>query len=484
MLALASVALVAAGCGGAKETAAAGGVPASAKQAPANALAYVSVDTDMTSAQWTNAKALVSLFPSVGQAFTSGIDKALADDQLDWATDVEPALGRELVVVVTADSKPLILLQPKDAEKLDHLLESSRSDEMVKSSVGGWTVLAQHQAEIDAYSAALDRGSLETTDTFAKAIGALPDDALVKAWVDGAGLTENLQKLAAGAEGLAGGAVPTPLSGAQLDGIDFDLESIAMALAARENGLYVAVGARGGKLGNGTHYEPKLFAKVPADAVAAISFGGTQGTVDKLSAPLDKVSETLESAVGVSLDKVMDAFSGEGVVYLRRGSGTAPEVTAVLSPPDADETLATLDTVVRKLAERSGGQVTQTTLDDIAVSRLDLQGVPLSYGKLDDDTLIVTIGSDAIAAFNGSSERLADSDAFKRAADEVGLADRTAGFVYVDLDGLVPLITGFTGEGAMPVEARDVLSKLDAFILQTSPEDNGMQVSGFVRVNR
>src|SRR3954447_7121413 len=112
------VALVAlTGCSGAKEAAAPGSVPASAAQAPADALAFVTVDTDAGSSQWTNAQALVDLFPSVKASLTQEIDRALSEKNLDWKTDVQPALGPDLVVAVTADSKPVVLLQPDDPAK-------------------------------------------------------------------------------------------------------------------------------------------------------------------------------------------------------------------------------------------------------------------------------------------------------------------------------------------------------------------------------
>lgn len=478
------VGTVLAGCGGAKETATAA-APASAKQAPADALAYVSIDTDLNSEQWRNAQALVDLFPSVRDQLTSSINRALSDEKLSWETDVAPALGAELVVVVTADSKPVVLLQPGDEGKLDKLLTLQSGTKPVKAKVGDWTVLAEHQAEIDAYSAALDRGSLDGVDTFVGAVEGLPEDALVTAWVDGAGLTENLGKVTSAAGALGGGAIPGLDTATDASGnLELGLDSLALALSAKENGLFVAVDARGPKLGNGTHYTPKLFRKVPGDAVAALSFGGTQSTLDSVRGPLEEISGQLESTIGVSLDRVIDALSGEGVVYVRRGSGTVPEVTVVLAAPDPDEAFATLDTLMRKLAEQTGTPVQQATMDDVAVSRLELQGVPLSYGKLDGETLIVTIGSDAIASFNGSSERLVDSDPFKRAATEVALGDETTGFLYVDLDGLVPLITGLAGPEAMPAEARETLQKLDAFILQSNADDSGTHVAGFVAVNR
>lgn len=478
--ALAALVLAFTGCGGAKNTAT-GSVPASAAQAPADAIAYVSVNTDLSSEQWKNAQALIDLFPTVKASVTKEIEDELAEQKLDWKTDVEPALGRELVVVVSAASKPVVLLQPEDPAKLEHLLTLSDGDERpVQGTVGDWTALAETKADLDAYTSALDRGTLASVDSFTDAMGDLPAETLVKAWVDGTGLTENVKKAASEADGL--GVTIPGVAGGEFPAVDLD--SIALALSAKENGVHVVVDTKGAKLGDGTSYEPKLFAKVPGDAVAALSFGGTQGLVDRLSGPLEKVSGPVESAIGVDLDKVLEAFSGEGVVYVRRGSGSVPEVTAVLAPPHVDDTLQTIDTIVHKLAEQSGATVEQTTLDDVAVSRLDLQGVPLTYGKLDDDTIIITIGSDAISAFNGASERLVDTDGFTKAAEAVGLGDRTSGFLYVDFDGLVPLVTGIAGADRVPADASAILEKLDSVIFETDASGDGMQITGFVGVHR
>ena len=55
--------------------------------------------------------------------------------------------------------------------------------------------------------------------------------------------------------------------------------------------------------GADTRYEPVLFERVPADAVAALSFGGTQELLDRVEGgvDLDAVSGAVEKATGISL---------------------------------------------------------------------------------------------------------------------------------------------------------------------------------------
>jgi hypothetical protein len=111
------------------------------------------------------------------------------------------------------------------------------------------------------------------------------------------------------------------------------------------------------------------------------------------------------------------------------------------------------------------------------------QGATVRYARLDDGTVIVTTGVDGITGFTGDGSKLESSDAFRRAADEVGLGDRTGGFLYVDLDGFLPLIEGVSG-GQLPPDLRTQIDRLDSFVLQASHGGDGStSLSGFLRLN-
>ncbi len=87
----------------------------------------------------------------------------------------------------------------------------------------------------------------------------------------------------------------------------------------------------------------------------------------------------------------------------------------------------------------------------------------------------------ALALLGGTGPKLVDSEGFARAAEDVGLADRTKGFVYVDVDGMLPLIESLAGE-SIPPDARDGVAAIDSLIFQTSGDGDTTSVSGFVRV--
>ena len=458
-------ALVASGCAASTERT--GSVPTSATLAPADALAFVTLVTDDTSEQWENADRLLGLFPDARIEVLASVRTELAREDLTWKDDVAPALGDELVVVVTAARKPVLLVQPESAEALAALIAQS-DDPLVQGTVSGWTALAETQAELAAYRAALGRGTLDGVESFSDAMTGLPDEALVRGWVDFAALARDL-------------APAFEQSGVQGElGVDW----LAAALTAEGDGVHLSVGVRTPG-GNGSGYEPELFEHVPADSVAALSFGGTQGVLDRIEGAVDvgAVSSALEDAVGISLDGLLEALSGEGLLYVREGGEDLPEVTVVLAPPDPAKTFDNVDRIARKLAVQSDAEIRTRTEGGLTLHELTIEGVSLTYARV-DDSVMVTTGATGIADFLGDGPKLVDDAAFTNAADRVELGDRTRGFAYVDIDGLVPLVESLAGPEAVPAEARDVLSTLDSLILQGSGDGETTTLSGFLRVTR
>jgi len=463
-LLLAAFGLAVAGCGGAAEPTG-GGVPESASLAPADALAYATVTTDESSGQWSQAADLLDRFPGADEDLQKQIATALEAEGVTWKDDVAPALGPEVVLVVTSDRKTIVLTQPDDEDKLAALV--AKSDEtVVSATVDGWTALAEEQSDLTSYEASLARGTLAGDDGLEEGFAALPAEALVRGWVDVAALTPELRD----EFGQAG------------QDLDIGVDWLAAGFAAEDDGLRLAVGVRTPG-GDGTEYEPKLPERVPADAVVALSFGGTQKLVDQLERriPLDQIAGQVEKATGVSVGGILDAFSGEGIVYVRP-AGTAPEVTIALAPPDPDKVWETLDRLAHTLAQQSGSTVRTVTEDGREVSLVQVDGVTARYARLDGDTVILTTGVTGIRDFAADGDKLDSSDAFARAADAVGLGDRTSGFLYVDVDGLLPVVEGFAG-GSLGADDRAELEKLDAFVLEASRGGDTTTLTGFLRLN-
>jgi hypothetical protein len=458
-------ALIGSGCAASTERT--GSVPESARLAPADALAFVTVLTDDSSEQWQNAERLLSLLPDARSELIGTVRTELNESDLTWKDDLAPALGDELVVVVSADRKPVLLVQPESTEALAALIAESK-EPVVQGAVSDWTALAETQADLDAYRKALNRGTLEGVDAFEEAMTELPSEALVRGWADLRSIASDV------ASALQQSTVEEAL------GVDW----LAAAIAAEEDGVFLSVGVRTPE-GNGSSYEPELFPRVPADAVAALSFGGTQGALDQIegAVDVDAISSALEDAVGVSLDGLVEALSGEGLAYLREGGAEIPEVTLVLAPPDAAEAFENVDRMARRLAQQADAEVRTRTDGALTVNELQVEGVSLTYAKL-DDAVIATTGPTGIADFLGDGPKLTDAEAFMTAADRVELGDRTRGFAYIDIDGLIPLVESLAGQNAVPAEARDALGAVDSFILQASGDGETTTLSGFLRVTR
>jgi Protein of unknown function (DUF3352) len=459
---LAVVALVT-GCAGAKTSASS--IPESASLAPADALAYVTLTTDADASQWKQAERLLDRIPGARDALSGSVGNVLQGQGVDWHDDVAPALGPELVVVATAGKQPVVLVQPEDAAKLDGLLAKSTA-KPVEATVDGWTALAQTQAALDAYRAALAKGSLDVVDAFGEGLGALPSDALARAWVDTARLSPELGQVVHQASSQ----------------IDLGLDWLAASVSAEDDGLLVTLAMKTPGSAD-THYEPVLFQRVPVDAVAALSFGGTQGLLDRLqgTVDLDKVSTTVEKLTGLSLKGLTDSLSGEGALYVREVDGSTPEVTLVLRPPDPSKTWDAVVQLASKLAEQAKTTITVRTENGVEVRRIAADGATVSFARLADDTIIATTGADGIRTFAADGPKLVDSDAYRRAADAVDLGERTRGFLYVDVNGLLPLVEQATGQAASP-DTRDALASVDAFVLQAAGTGDVTTVSGFLRL--
>lgn len=466
-LVLAAALIALSGCGGGGTASTASELPASASLAPKDAIAFVTIVSDEGSEQWQRGDRLLGMFPGARESFVAEIESDLAEGGLSWSKDVAPALGPELVVVVTAGKKPVVLTQPDDADALQAL--ARKADEpVVTGELSGWTALAETQAVLDAYRAGVEQGSLADVDSFRKAFGTLQSDASARGWVDLTAAVKGLSEAFEGSEKIT----------------DIEVRDLAAAVSTEEDGVLLSVGITAPEGTGSTSYEPKLLERVPSDAVVALSFGGTQGALDKLERTIDLegIAGAVRDTIGVSFESVLDALSGEGVLYVREGAGQIPEVTLVLDPPDADKTWATIEDIAAKLANEAEARITTGTQAGVTVNRIEIEDIEVTYARIDAETMIVTSGADALDRFLGDGSKLTDDADFNAASERVELGERTNGFAYVDLDGLIPFIEGLGGPDALPADAREALEAMDSFILQTSADGENTRLSGFLRI--
>ena len=133
-----------------------------AEVAPASTVAFVALDTNMSSAQRQALDGLLAKFPGYDR-LVGNLQQGLEQKAgLSWTNDVKPALGPEVDVALlptVSGGKPdaVLLTQPSDPAKLAALLQklpTSGGPAPVSAQVGGWTVLGDSRAAVDAVTGA------------------------------------------------------------------------------------------------------------------------------------------------------------------------------------------------------------------------------------------------------------------------------------------------------------------------------------------
>jgi hypothetical protein len=455
------------GCGGATETAASGASgPGAAAIVPADAAAFVSLNTDGGSAQRRQLRELVGRFPGADDALQSVLEDALGPNA-DWSTDVEPALGPELALAFVPKAKgPVLLTQPDDLGKLEALVHRAGGD-VVTRDVGGWRAIGA-TTDLDAFEAARGGESLADSQAYADALDGLPDSGVAKLYASGNGLQEIAAQM-------------TRLGSAPTSGIKLDTG--AAVVEATSDGLRLQGRATTtGSAGLGTPYKPTMLDRVPDDAFVAISFGGLDEGLAQLRSSSMPFLPQVEQALGVTLDDLGALFRNEGILYARSGI-PIPEVTLALKVDDEQRAKATVRAIAERLAGFVDGKLGSTQIEGIDVTYVEIQGVRISFAAF-DGTLLITSGIAGLRDFRRDGSKLADDDAFVHAAEQGGLGDTTSGFLYVDVQEALPVaeaLANLAGQ-ELPTRVRENLDPLGSLFLHASADGSKMRFGGLLAV--
>jgi hypothetical protein len=475
-LAAAAVLVVAlTGCGGTADRPSAGGqIPESARFAPEDTTDFFVVNTDFGGRQWTTLERLASRFPD-SDRLTAGIRRALRHEGIEWA-DARAALGPE-VGVASFGEAGIALTEPRDDPRLAALVASlsahAGTPPLISRSVDGWRLVSDGRASLDAAEKARAGRSFADRDDASHAFGELPADALVRFFSGHADQTETAPER----------------------GLDW-VGTTAGSLEARDDGLELNV-IRTPETG-GSGYAPKLAASVPADALAFVSFDG--GSAESLFGGGSSSGTTLfllglagDTSRGVdeylapdeslaALFRLGSLVSGEGVVYVRRGS-PLPEVTLLLGEPEPQAALAKLDALARKEARRLGTGVEATEVDGVPAKRLTVKGVPVYYALL-DGRLVITDSRSGVDGLTEQGPRLADDVRFRDATRAAGVPDEVTWLAYADVHDLAPLlgdIAALTGD-TLPTEVAPNLRSIQAFTAFGIPDGDENRVTALLQV--
>jgi hypothetical protein len=499
---LASAALLATGCGGSSSGGASGGAADTASLAPKDAGVWVAIDTDRSSGQWQALDALLAAVPGAETLVNDAIAQVgpTGGAKLDFQRDIQPALGKQVVLVLPAGaSTPVVLVQPADDAKFKKLLAGDASPP-VTGTQDGWTVVAETQKALDGYKASLTGDTLADSDTFGRAMEGLPSEALASVYVDGKGLvgaagsatdaaTSALRTI--NASGSAGSALP---SSAPIDPKTLEqLGAFGLTVSAGDHVLRLDGSLESTNGVEPVSFTPTLLRQVPSDALAALSFSGSAAMTDQVTKALSGAGAAAADAIkqlpdtlGVTLDQLLAVSDGQGVAYVRPGL-IIPEVTVVLEPKDPAAAVATLSTVAAKLAGKAGGKIGKATVGGRTFEQVTVSVISVSWGR-DGDKVVITTSPAAIDDFDGTGAKLVDTDRFKAAAADVHLGDETAGFAYVDVKKLTPLVTTLAsaaGGAASDPSLKKVtaaLSAIDTVVIGSSADGSRSHVEAVVRV--
>lgn len=415
-----AVGLAAAGCGS-SSNAGSSSLGGAAAVAPSNAVAFVAVDSDLSSGQWNTVDGLLQRFPAHDELL-AGLRRAFErHSRLSWTNDVKPALGPELDLVALPGKTPQLvgLTQARDQTKLDALLRKLDKG-VVTAQIDGWTAFSTDRSALDAVKGSSTK--LADNNTYRVAITKLAGDALVRAYANG---TEAQQLLASLGRQTPAATTPTFAwasadvvasgDGVRVTGYSHDGSTQGVAPRFRPTPP--------------TPYASSLVDEIPSGALLVADFPVTPGQFEFPDA--GSMPPALKMFLGASPTFLADldhVLGGETAVYVRPGL-PIPEVTLVTQPNDTTVAEQSLADLLKTLRARTGG----------GAGGFDLSKLPV-YHRVDGGQLIISTSQQGIADFRAAGPKLAADPSFASAVKASGMPDRTTGFLYVNLASALPLV--------------------------------------------
>jgi hypothetical protein len=479
---LIALALALSGCGAKDQAATTGG----AEIVPANAPAFVSIDSDLSSDQWQQVDELLQKFPARSMLVSELRSSLKEDSGLDYEDDIKPALGEEVDLVwldfENSGSNIVALTKPKDEDAFRRMLEkgnSSGPDELICEQTDDWFVCADSQEKIDRFQAMPGEEKLADDELFNDALAELPDEALVHVYVRGQSIVEALKDF-----DFPGS--PLPL------GADQQPEFLSAALAAEGSGFRLVGSGRAAKAPESQPepFESKLLDVVPADAVAFLAFKGG----DEYEQQLDELEKNeayrmgvreFERMLGMPLSSLLKVFKDEVALYVRPGS-PIPEVTLLIEAPNEQDTLGRVDTAIMALTKSLPAQPCHAPTREagVDVECVGLEEVELRWAAF-DQMVMVTIGQGAIAELRSDGDKLADDDGFKDARDAAGMPAESVGFMWLDLEDGIPMVLGLAAAtgGSIPSELRANLEPLGSFLAWGESDGRSGSFTAFLQID-
>jgi hypothetical protein len=384
--------------------------------APADAIAFVAIDSDMSSGQWDAVNGMLKKIPPAGRLLT----KLYA--QLEGKTkvkvdDVTAALGNELDLVVLpgAERRYVGLTQARDQAKLDALLKKLGAK---SEQIAGWTAFADTQASLDAVKNATAK--LADDNFYRTARAKLQAGALVHAYANGIEAQKLMHALATPTAPEK--TVPFEWASADVVGGDGGLRVHAYA----QDSLLANIPAQRRPVPTEA-YTSHLVDEIPAGVVAVADFVVKPGQFQLTDpAQLPKQLKKIVAKDPALLGQLDVIFGGETAVYVRQGL-PIPEITIVTQPNDTQAATTALDDVMKTLRSQATGILGMFQLSHAVIG----------------GQLVASTSPKGLADFRAAGPKLSGDTRFKDAQKAVGMPAATTGFVYADLKDAIPLLQAF-----------------------------------------
>jgi hypothetical protein len=479
--ALAAVAVAGCGSSGGNSGTGGGTVPETANFAPAAAAYFVSLNTDVTGAQWHKAGVLLGRFPSSDKLVESFTDE-LGKSGVTWENDLKPALGPEVGLAALGVNGDVVLFtKSPQPDKLETLLRKPPEPAVTKQ-LDGWVIAADKASLLAAFEKARDAGTLGGTSAFKDGISRVQTDGLALAYVPGKTINAGATKAARG----------QPLSSAQITKALGTVQSLAASASAEDQGVRFDIAGSAANAPSASTFEPTLDETLPAKPLVFIDVSGLskalRQALDTYQQQDPKFAEQraqLEKALGLTLnDDVFPVLEDESAVGVYGApSGDALPVTVDVAVK-ADEAKAT------KLMERVGallelggsGKVASVDVNGLHATELTFTGQDISVlWAATDGKLLISTSRAGMAALHDSSGKLAGDGAYTDALSAADVPSTVSLLVYSDLQTAVPFAIQ-AGGSSVDAETRQNLEPLRSVVASATQDGDTYILSGFVGI--
>jgi hypothetical protein len=346
---------------------------------------------------------------------------------------LKPELGPQLDLAIFKGGM-VGFTQPEDEKRFVAAL----GPKQVHARIRGWTAFADNANLL--HLVQHHKGKLSELPAYVDAIGRLPGSAVVRAYG-------------------ARGALAQSGLGASLPSVKDTTAWTSAALTASGQEVTIELHAKGAQ-GPASQSSAELVPQIPAGSVIAFGIGGL-GTVP---GPLQKLA-------GLDVQALVDALGGQAIAYVRAGL-PFPEVTIASKPKDPEKAVREIGRLITKLSKTKKAPFT-TTVDGVILQDVALGAIDIYYGTF-DGLLVVSDSTDAISGLRSGGEKL----------KVPGLPDKTNGFLYIDVEHVLPAARIFAklANQKVPAEVDASLKPLKTLVAYGTRDGDIQSVFALLRL--